>query len=87
MSGALPAREIWKLIDDVRDRSYDIFVYDEKKRMHDLVGNFKTKGVVAPDDVDWLKRTAESLKAMGISPYRSSRRRLPRAKRGRANVD
>jgi hypothetical protein len=78
---------MWKFIDDVRDRSYDIFVYEEKLRMHNLVGAFKTKGVVADEDIDWLKRTAESLKSMGISRYRSSRRRLPRTKRGRANVD
>lgn len=82
MSASLPANDIWKLIDDVRDRSYDVFVFDEKKRMHDLVVNFKTKGIVPPDDIEWLKQSSENLRAMGISPARASRRRLPRTKRG-----
>jgi hypothetical protein len=77
----MSAREIWRLIDDVRGRSYDAFVYDEKLRMHNLVLGFKAKGVVSPDDVKWLRESSEALRAMGISPARFSRRRLPRARR------
>ncbi|HEY8006080.1 MAG TPA: hypothetical protein VIE66_04590 [Methylocella sp.] len=84
MSASLPARDLWKLIDSVRDRSYDVFTFAEKQRMHDLVGTFKVKGVISPDNIEWLHQSAANLQAMGISPYRSSRRRLPRTKRGRA---
>jgi hypothetical protein len=81
MTAPIPARDMWQLIDSVRDRSYDVFVYDEKLRMHNLVTAFKTKGVVSPEDVEWLRRSYDNLRSMGISPARFSRRRLPRAKR------
>jgi len=37
-------RADWQLIDSVRDRAYDIFVFAEKKRLHDLVCMFKSRG-------------------------------------------
>jgi hypothetical protein len=84
MTAPIPARDMWKLIDDVRDRSYDLFTLAEKQRMHDLVVAFKAKGIVSDDDVEWLKRSDEYLRLMG-APRAVSRRRLPRAKRRRAN--
>jgi hypothetical protein len=83
----MSARETWALIDSVRDRCYDVFVYDEKKRLHDLVTKFKLSGTASPDDIEWLHQSSDNLRAMGVSPARVSRRRLPRAKRGRVNVD
>jgi len=74
-------REIWRLIDDVRGRSYDVFVYAEKQRMHDLVVAFKAKGIVSPENIEWLHQSSDNLRTMGVAPARFSRRRLPRAKR------
>jgi hypothetical protein len=81
MSAPIPARDTWKLIDSVRDRSYDLFTFDEKQKMHDLVVAFKIKGVISADDIKWLRESSDNLRAMGVAPARFSRRRLPRAKR------
>jgi hypothetical protein len=75
------ARDMWRLIDSVRDRSYDLFTFAEKQKMHDLVTAFKAKGIVSDADIDWLKQSYENLRSTGVSPARFSRRRLPRAKR------
>ncbi|HEY8006023.1 MAG TPA: hypothetical protein VIE66_04300 [Methylocella sp.] len=79
----------WALVDRVRDRCYDVFTFDEKKRLHDLVGRLKRTGVIFADDLAWLREMDAALSAMGVSPpsrrpYEPWRRR-PRAKRGRAN--
>jgi hypothetical protein len=74
---------MWQLIDSVRDRCYDIFVFAEKQRLQDLVVRFKAKGIVSADDIAWLKESYENLRAMGIRPPTSARRPRWKARRPR----
>ena len=64
---------IWRLIDRVRDRSYDLFTIPEKKRLHDLVVRFKANGTISPDNLEWLKHADENLQ--GIAYFSATFRR------------
>jgi hypothetical protein len=68
-------RADWQLIDSVRDRAYDIFVFAEKKRLHDLVCMFKSTRAISPGDRLWLEQMAANLCAMGAPAARTVRRR------------
>lgn len=70
----MTSRELWRLVDSVRDRSYDVFAYAEKRRRHDLVFHLKAKGTVSLDDVSWLKRTDQELRAAALDFVRWCRR-------------
>jgi hypothetical protein len=68
-------RADWQLIDAVRDRCYDLFCYDEKKRLHDLVCMFKSTRAISPSDRLWLEQMAANLLGMGAPAARTARRR------------
>jgi len=68
-------RADWQLIDSVRDRSYDLFTYDEKLRLHNLVVAFKSVRSISPNDRQWLQESADNLHAMGAPAARIVRRR------------
>jgi hypothetical protein len=65
--------ETWRLVDSVRDRSYDIFTHAEKKRLHDLVVMLKSTRTISASDRQWLEESDANLRAM----------RAPVAARGR----
>jgi hypothetical protein len=79
------ASDMWKLIDSVRDRSYDLVTLAEKRKMHDLVCRLKTKGIISPDDLEWLKQSDEALRCMGVPRATSANRRRVFARRRRSN--
>ena len=68
-------RAEWALIDAVRDRSYDLFTYDEKLRLHNLVVAFKSVRSISPNDRLWLEESADNLRGMGAPAARIVRRR------------
>jgi hypothetical protein len=45
----------WRLINRVRDASYDFFTYDEKLKMHNLVGKLKRTDKLSDEDRKWLE--------------------------------
>jgi hypothetical protein len=45
----------WRLINRVRDASYNFFTYDEKLKMHNLVGAIKRTGKLSNEDRKWLE--------------------------------
>jgi hypothetical protein len=45
----------WRLINRVRDASYNFFTYDEKQRMHDLVVTIKRTDKLSIKDRKWLE--------------------------------
>jgi hypothetical protein len=47
-SGPMTGRELWTLVDSVRNRCYDIFVFAEKKRLHDLVCPLRPREMLPP---------------------------------------
>jgi hypothetical protein len=55
---------LWMLVDRVRDRSYDLFTFAEKSRLHNLVVRLKAKGTISPDDLEWLRQADENLSGM-----------------------
>jgi hypothetical protein len=57
-------RASWRLVDSVRDRSYDIFTFDEKKRLHDLVVMLKSTRTISASDRQWLEESDANLRAM-----------------------
>jgi hypothetical protein len=54
-------RELWKLIDRVRDAGYGWFTLEEKTRLHNLVVRFKATHKISEDDIEWLHRADENL--------------------------
>jgi hypothetical protein len=84
-SADVTGRDLWKLIDSVRDRSCDLFTLDEKQKMHNLVVRLKTKGTISPADFEWLKQYDEALRCMGAPRATASKRRRVFARRRRAN--
>jgi hypothetical protein len=76
MNAPLPRdRQLWALIDRVRDRSYDWFTFAEKKRMHDLVVRLKATRKISEDDLQWLRQADENLCGVASFTATSSRRR------------
>jgi hypothetical protein len=76
MSVYLPRdRELWRLINRVRDRSYDWFAIDEKRRMHDLVVRLKATRRISSDDLQWLRQSDENLCGAAALTATFSRRR------------
>ena len=78
----------WRLVNSVRDRSYDISIFDEKKRLHDLVVMLKSTRTISASDRRWLMESDETLRAMrapiaAARPYQPWRKR-PRKARARA---
>jgi hypothetical protein len=67
--------ELWRLIDRVRAASYDLFTFAKKKRMHDLVVRLKSKGIVSPADLEWLRQSDENLCGVAALTATFSRRR------------
>ena len=74
-------RASWALIDSVRDRCYDVFTYDEKQRLHNLVCMFKATQAISPNDRRWLAESADNLRAMGAPTARKSSTYRPWMKR------
>jgi hypothetical protein len=71
-----PNRELWRLIDSVRDRSSDWFTLAEKQRMHDKIVHLKAKGTVSAADLEWLRQADEDLcGAAALAATFSCRRR------------
>jgi|GEM_PF-7023678 len=58
-------RDVWVLVNKVRDASDGIFTDDEKLRMHDLVTRLKTRKTISLADLMWLKSMDDAL--AGIS--------------------
>jgi hypothetical protein len=79
-------RADWALIDAVRDRCYDLFVFDEKLRLHNLVCMFKSTRAISPNDRQWLVESADALRAMGAPAARTVRRRPPWLKRAKTSA-
>jgi hypothetical protein len=76
MSLPLPRdRDLWRVIDRVRDRSYDLFTFAEKKRMHDLVCRLKATRRISSDDLQWLRQSDENLCGVAVLSATFSRRR------------
>jgi hypothetical protein len=71
MTGDL--RADWALIDSVRDRCYDLFTYDEKLRLHNIVVAFKSTRAISPGDRLWLQHMAANLPDMGAPSARTYR--------------
>jgi hypothetical protein len=68
----------WRLIDRVRDASYDFFTYDEKLKMHNLIGTIKRTDKLSVEDRKWLEEMDANF--AGISEITGTFRR----RRGRA---
>jgi hypothetical protein len=80
--------ETWRLVDSVRDRCYDLFTYDEKKRLHDLVVMLKSTRTISASDRQWLEESDANLRSMG-APLAAAHpcqpwRKRPRKARARA---
>jgi hypothetical protein len=74
----------WRLVDSVRDHCYDLFTYDEKKQLHDLVVMLKSTRTISSSDRQWLVESDANLRAMrapiaAARPYQPWRQR-PRYK-------
>jgi hypothetical protein len=76
-------RADWQLIDSVRDRCYNLFTYNEKLRLHNLVVAFKSVRSISPQDRLWLQESADNLRGMGAPAARTVRRRPAWLKRAR----
>jgi hypothetical protein len=57
--------ETWRLVNSVRARCYDLFTYDEKKRLHDLVVMLKSTRTISASDRQWLEESDSNLRSMG----------------------
>ena len=66
---------LWRLVDRVRDRSYDWFTFAEKKRLHDLVARLKTRKSISIDDLRWLNEMDDALAGVGALAATFQRRR------------
>jgi hypothetical protein len=76
--------ETWGLVNNVRDRSYDIFAHDEKLRLHNIVLTLKSTRTISASDRQWLVESDANLRAMrapiaAARPYQPWRQR-PRYK-------
>jgi hypothetical protein len=69
----------WLLIDRVRETSYDLFCYDEKLRMHNLVVRLKSHGTVSDDNLEWLRVVDANLRCVAALTGTFRRRRRWRA--------
>jgi hypothetical protein len=65
----------WRLIDRVRDASYGFFTYDEKLKMHNLVGAIKRTGMLSVEDRKWLEKMDENLSGISALTAIFSRRK------------
>jgi hypothetical protein len=74
-------RELWKLIDRVRDPGYGWFTLEEKTRLHNLVVRFKATRKISSDDLQWLRQSDENLCDVAALTATFSRRRRKRGAR------
>jgi hypothetical protein len=82
MSPPLPTdRELWRLIDRVREAGYDWLTFEEKKRLHDLVVHLKATRKISEDDLEWLKQADENLSGVASLTATFSVRRRKRGAR------